>query len=412
MDETKVGQNKQNESEDAFDSLNFINQLLKIFCLSILSRENRRLKISYSWFKVFFTIVCIICLIIFLTYDIVKFYAYEIQHFKFNDEVLLVILVRAVLYSIDLCYVFKFGGNTNLHYFKLYEQIDKVLDTDNAMIKTKVLKVTVFITSLYGILTVVNIIWAAFYDPTESFTTVRATVGIIMIYINSLSILEMLVHVILIEYRLIKINNILQLRCSSTTNNFGALSVLGENNWLYFSKHKEITRNPQVDCNYFYDISWLNKCYLLLIEQSNFINKLFGVRILLNSIINLWDLVNNINFSIRISFRELDPETTILNILSSTLNISSVAAILICLIYRCEKTYEQRRSIINVVDRILVEKYINVSMRSRLAEFRTLVYSRPIQFTAAHFYRLDYTLLVTFCSAVTTYSIILLQYLQ
>ncbi|KAL0880357.1 hypothetical protein ABMA27_002798 [Loxostege sticticalis] len=253
------------------------------------------------------------------------------------------------------------------------------------MIKTKVLKVTVFMTSLYGILTVVNIIWAAFYDPTESFTTVRASVGIIMIYINSLSILEMLVHVILIEYRLIKINNILQLRCSSTTNNFGALSVLGDNNWLYFSKHKEITRNPQVDCNYFYDISWLNKCYLLLIEQSNFINKLFGVR---------------------------DPETTILNILSSTLNISSVAAILICLVYRCEKTYEQRRSIINVVDRILVEKYINVSMRSRLAEFRTLVYSRPIQFTAAHFYRLDYPLLVTFCSAATTYSIILLQYLQ
>ncbi|KAL0830759.1 hypothetical protein ABMA28_002882 [Loxostege sticticalis] len=383
MDETKVGQNKQNESEDAFDSLNFINQLLKIFCLSILSRENRRLKISYSWFKVFFTIVCIICLIIFLTYDIVKFYAYEIQHFKFNDEVLLVILVRAVLYSIDLCYVFKFGGNTNLHYFKLYEQIDKVLDTDNAMIKTKVLKVTVFITSLYGILTVVNIIWAAFYDPTESFTTVRATVGIIMIYINSLSILEMLVHVILIEYRLIKINNILQLRCSSTTNNFGALSVLGENNWLYFSKHKEITRNPQVDCNYFYDISWLNKCYLLLIEQSNFINKLFGVR---------------------------DPETTILNILSSTLNISSVAAILICLIYRCEKTYEQRRSIINVVDRILVEKYIITdAARSKLTKFRTLVYSRPIQFTAAHFYRLDYTLLVTLSSAVTTYSIIVLQ---
>ncbi|KAL0880355.1 hypothetical protein ABMA27_002798 [Loxostege sticticalis] len=383
MDETKVGQNKQNESEDAFDSLNFINQLLKIFCLSILSRENRRLKISYSWFKVIFTIVCIICLIIFLTYDIVKFYAYEIQHFKFNDEVLLVILVRAVLYSIDLCYVFKFGGNTNLHYFKLYEQIDKVLDTDNAMIKTKVLKVTVFMTSLYGILTVVNIIWAAFYDPTESFTTVRASVGIIMIYINSLSILEMLVHVILIEYRLIKINNILQLRCSSTTNNFGALSVLGDNNWLYFSKHKEITRNPQVDCNYFYDISWLNKCYLLLIEQSNFINKLFGVR---------------------------DPETTILNILSSTLNISSVAAILICLVYRCEKTYEQRRSIINVVDRILVEKYIITdAARSKLTKFRTLVYSRPVQFTAAHFYRLDYTLLVTLSSAVTTYSIIVLQ---
>ncbi|KAL0880360.1 hypothetical protein ABMA27_002800 [Loxostege sticticalis] len=325
--------------------------------------------------------------------------------------------IRAVLYTIDLRYVFKFGGNKNIHYFKLYEQIDKSLEINNTLIKTKVFKVTVVLTSLYGKLTVVNIIWAVFFDPSKSFISMRSFVGMFMTYINSLSIVEMLAHVILIEYRLIKLKVILLQRYSYTTNNFSAFSVLGENNWLYFTKVKDITRTlkgqtNQVDCNYIYGISWLNKCYLLLIEQSHFINKLFGVRILLNSIVNIWDLVNSINIVIRSFFREMDTETMIFNILAATFNISLIAAILICLVYRCEKTYEERSDIINVVDRILVEKYINASQRSRLAEFRSLVYSRPIQFTAAHFYRLNYKLLVRFCSAITTISIILLQSLR
>ncbi|KAL0830762.1 hypothetical protein ABMA28_002883 [Loxostege sticticalis] len=272
-----------------------------------------------------------------MTYDILKFYCYEMHHFKFYDQVQLTILFRVViLYSIDLCYVFKFGGNKNIHYFKLYEQIDKVLDTNNAIIKTKVLKVTVVIATLYGIMTVLNIIWTV-YDFNESFKTIRAFLEIIMININSLSIVDMMAHVILIEYRLIKIKNILQHHFLINHNNFGALCVLGENNWLYFSKVKDISRNLKgqknhVDCNYIYDVSWLNKCYLLLIEQSHFINKLFGVR---------------------------DPGTKILNILAAIYNIASTAAILICLVYRCEKTYEERRHIINVVDRIIFEKYIS-----------------------------------------------------
>ncbi|KAL0869524.1 hypothetical protein ABMA27_005794 [Loxostege sticticalis] len=79
------------------------------------------------------------------------------------------------------------------------------------------------------------------------------------------------------------------------------------------------------------------------------------------------------------------------------------------LIYRCGKVYGQRNDVISILDHILVYKNINSSKRSSLVEFRSLVHSRPIQFTAANFYRLEYRLLVAFCSVVVTYAIILLQ---
>ncbi|KAL0870123.1 hypothetical protein ABMA27_006277 [Loxostege sticticalis] len=119
----------------------------------------------------------------------------------------------------------------------------------------------------------------------------------------------------------------------------------------------------------FFENNWLNKCYLFLIEQNNYLNKVFGFRVTLTShVIGL-----------------------------------------VTLMHRFEKTYELNVDILNILDHILIDSNISESMRNTLVEFRRLVLSRPIKFTAANFYRLDYSFLITFSSVVITYSLIFLN---
>ncbi|KAL0820077.1 hypothetical protein ABMA28_006022 [Loxostege sticticalis] len=104
--------------------------------------------------------------------------------------------------------------------------------------------------------------------------------------------------------------------------------------------------------------------------------------------------------------------TLVIMILLTLLSALEFVILLLNLIYRCEKAYERRDDIISILDHILVDKYINPLKKETLLDLRSLVYSRPIQFTAANFYRLEYSLLVAFCSVLTTYTIILMQNLK
>ncbi|KAL0820074.1 hypothetical protein ABMA28_006019 [Loxostege sticticalis] len=104
--------------------------------------------------------------------------------------------------------------------------------------------------------------------------------------------------------------------------------------------------------------------------------------------------------------------TLVIMILLTLLSALEFVILLFNLIYRCEKAYERRDDIISILDHILVDKYINPLKKETLFDLRSLVYSRPIQFTAANFYRLEYSLLVAFCSVLTTYTIILMQNLK
>ncbi|XP_063830944.1 uncharacterized protein LOC135080191 [Ostrinia nubilalis] len=132
------------------------------------------------------------------------------------------------------------------------------------------------------------------------------------------------------------------------------------------------------------DLSWLNKCYLLLIQQCNFINTAFGVR---DGVI----------------------KTKCITALQCISRILISAVMLYSLVHRCEKTYEQREQIIRILDHILVSKDINTSTRKTLTDFRRLVCLKPVELTAARIQRLDYGILITYTSVVITFTVLLLQ---
>ncbi|CAB3255809.1 unnamed protein product [Arctia plantaginis] len=80
--------------------------------------------------------------------------------------------------------------------------------------------------------------------------------------------------------------------------------------------------------------------------------------------------------------------------------------------HRCEKTYKQNDRILEIIDLFIVSENNDVALKANLTELRCLVFTRPIKFHAVKFFTIDYKLLVSMCSVVVTYTIIMLQSLE
>ncbi|KAL0820706.1 hypothetical protein ABMA28_006535 [Loxostege sticticalis] len=412
--------------KDAYDTLTPINILLKMFSLTTLSRENSRLKVSYSWIKRIFTITALIMFTILVTVGKVLNYfgSYgenKTFNIRFTDSLQITYMLEFLQYIVDLKYVFKFGGYTSMKYFKLYEQIDDILGMMyNSIIKSKIYNATASTCSLVIVSSALD--FAAWFIITGYDThALYYSIDYIFFFINTLTIIDMCANVIQVEYRLKTIGDVLQDLYSVTKNSLSVVNVVGDKSWLYFSKDKAVTRkiissSKFLEYNHLNDIVWLNKCYLLLIEQTAYINEIFGARILINNSYQLFNIVNLVNLTIRIFtgviFSESSPDKLFLLTITCILRTICSAVNIAWLVYRCEQSYEQRATIVSIVDHMLVDKNMSESMTRTLTEFRNLVDSRPIQFTAMNFYPLDYGLVVSSASVVTTLTIIMLQSLQ
>ncbi|KAL0810919.1 hypothetical protein ABMA28_010218 [Loxostege sticticalis] len=404
----------QKKPDDAFETFASVNWLFKIFGLSILRRENNVLKARYSWVQIIFVVTFVIVLLALAIYDIINACSNEgfaKRKSKFSVFVRLTWIASFINYIVGLSYIFRFGQNITLNYFKMYAQIDKIIGiTYTKIVKAKIIKTSVLIISIGYVIFIILF----FAEPAGVFSKMSFTIKSTTYILSNLNVIEMSANIIQIEYRIKAMRDILlDLFHSFNNNKAKVIDVVCEKNWLYFSKDRETARrelSPSKILVYYHfsDLIWLNKCYSLLIEQASFINCAYGIRILINNTLHLLFVIQAINGTVRyfhLTFNKLP----LMNLIATILITVNSAVFVVCLVYRCEKTYKQRNAIISIVDHILVDKEIDESTRSTLAEFRTLVHTRPIEFTAANFYRLDYGLLGAFSSVIITYTVILLQ---
>lgn len=117
--------NIKNLNKDAFETLTPINLFLKIFCLTILGRQNNSIKITCSLFRRILTIAMIIIITLALCMN--DMMVYTSRNIHFFRLLTIVYIYGAIQYIVDLRYVFKFGGIISLKYFKIYDQTDHVL---------------------------------------------------------------------------------------------------------------------------------------------------------------------------------------------------------------------------------------------------------------------------------------------
>lgn len=272
----------QDKPKSAYSTLTAINRLLKVFCLTGITCENEQLKINYMAkyiqpFLIFFTII------VGFTSEIANLMNFHDKSYNLDHIIMLITLIQ---YIVGLIFVFK-NSSTNLYYFKLYDHIDKILGmitTYNSCIQEKVSSVTfVCVCSLCGMFAIEFFGEILHLNSCIShFIAINIITEYVSYFINTITILEFCANIIQIEYRLKTIKDILQDFCIFSSRKLSVVNVVRDKNWFYFSKENIPLRRPTSGTfvfNNYHDVILLKKCYLLLIEQRNFINKAFGLRV-------------------------------------------------------------------------------------------------------------------------------------
>ncbi|CAD0203379.1 unnamed protein product [Chrysodeixis includens] len=94
---------------------------------------------------------------------------------------------------------------------------------------------------------------------------------------------------------------------------------------------------------------------------------------------------------------------------SSMMRFLNWAIVCIIVAYHAEITYKEHEHVLEVIDLILYNKNNSSKLKVTLAELRNLLVTRPIRYHGAHFFNIDYSILVSISSVVVTYTIIMLQ---
>lgn len=276
----------------AFDTLNPVNRLLSILCFSTLIRKNKRLIVASSLKPTLAMIAAIIAIVLIVIYEIVQRYMNSVQkttNIRFRDSRTTFFIWGFTQYIIDAGYAYKYGGRTYLCYFKLYDHFDKVFGMKyNTIIKTKVIKLTIILnlvvvlSSIFLFCKWILCIGHCKVTYSEFFKDMMA---VLLFFINNFPLTEFCSHIIQIEYRLKIIKDILQDLHYLTNKRFSESEVVRNKDCSYSSKSTETTNKPDIPTNNLMynnnviNTKWLKKCYLFLIEENNYLNKLFGVRV-------------------------------------------------------------------------------------------------------------------------------------
>ncbi|XP_021185544.2 uncharacterized protein LOC110372862 [Helicoverpa armigera] len=317
-------------------------------------------------------------------------------------------------YTVDLFFVYKFGRNLYIEYFRQFEIIDVCLETScYAEMKRRLLKTMTFFLVIWFISSFTDLgAWVITYGW---MIPVVHSLSYLYLLIKILATLDLIANIIQVEVRLRIINNFIKncYKCASACPVGILADCIRNKNWLHGEDGSpdQSLKARSIDSH---EIKRLSKCYLLLTEQVMFINKMYGFRILLNTTSLLFDMVKILNLAIRII---VGSQRTLYNSagynflpgVSGFVRFLTCAAILITLVNRCEQAYRQRERILNVIDHLLINKNPDLTLRSAIQDLQSLLQDRPICFNMAGFFTLNFSLLVSIASVVVTYTIILLQ---
>ncbi|XP_068633428.1 uncharacterized protein [Battus philenor] len=312
-------------------------------------------------------------------------------------------------YIVDLTFILIFGQDMSLEYFQQYGRIDNIIHmTYYSDIKQRLIKLMAFFALIWTMSSTCDFLaWLLSFGWKAP---IIYSVAYVYLLIKILTTLDLISQVMHIECRLRCIGDLLLTYCNP--KNVRAFDYCALKYICLRQNNKVSSHSPQnASMNIHDEIKLFRKYYLLLIEQTAFINNMYGLRILLNSLSLLIDMVRFANIAVRFIINAQDVIDTLdyFPAISSLMRLSTCVAVVISLVDHCEKAYRERDRLIWIIDHYLIMKDPSNIVRTEMKEFRDLVQSRAITFHMAYFFRFDYSLLVSIASAVVTYTIIILQ---
>lgn len=182
-------------------------------------------------------------------------------------------------YLVDLFFVYKYGRNICLEYFKQYEKIDSYLDIVHyTVLKRKLRKIIAFFLTIWLISSFGDLVaWGVTYGW---MTPMVHSITYLFLCIKILTVLDLIAHVNHIAFRLKIIGNMVQ-NCYASVEVCPAglmTDCIRNRNWLYPEAGID-AYGHQISSNDSYELKRLTKCYLTLTEQVAFINRMYGFRV-------------------------------------------------------------------------------------------------------------------------------------
>ncbi|XP_022816287.1 uncharacterized protein LOC111349412 [Spodoptera litura] len=327
----------------------------------------------------------------------------------FSDTIQMTYLIGYFAYTVDLFYVYKYGRDDFLKYFKTFDHIDQILGMTSYDEIRKIIVRILGICTLFFIIssTVDYVCWV------EGFGWLSPTLyslDYFYFFLSTLMAVDGASHVVQMEFRLKLIKNLLQgyynpMNTKTVPNPNKVWAVRSDTGNLQLESLKTLSHGRFIEAIGF------NRCYLLLLDQTSHINSKFGIRVLIFCLNLLVNMINLLNVSIRFATGSmLSPNgVSRLPSLSSLLRLLNWSAVGISMVLHCEKVYREEEKIVEVIDLILVNKVNSATLTADLLTLRNLLLTRPIKFHATHFFTIQYPLLVSVISSAVTYTIIMLQ---
>nr|QZH55046.1 gustatory receptor 13 [Achelura yunnanensis] len=398
-----------------------LDRLLKIFALSYNVQRNNHFQTLTSILRIVSTATIIgFCNFFALYIKIV--YRYK----ELNVSIRLMDFLQSIYnycqYLTDIYFVYKYGREISLEYFKQYKNLDVILGTMyQGEIKERLLKLTILFSIIWTTSSACDYAaWALNHVWT---TPIAFSTSFIFLLIKILTTLDFTTHVMHVECRLRIIGDFVQNYFDVSENLSGVLGEFNDRK-CWFRDHsgnlpaelgvmsRQLKTYSSSDCH---EVDWLIQCYLFLTEQCTFINTMYGTRILLISTSLLIDMITYANTSARIIIGAMGTEGDFIfgveefTGISTLMRLLTCAVVMISVVDHCERVYRQRERILTVIDHLLISKLISAETRKTMNELRELVKSRAISFHMANLVSLQYSLLVSIASVVVSYTIILLQ---
>ncbi|KAH9631907.1 hypothetical protein HF086_014379 [Spodoptera exigua] len=346
-------------SRDTFYTLAPLNCVLRIFNLSCIHRKNNQLMISWSMMKsVIYVFVFGFFNFFFLLNKIQRLDVIRSNTFlvTFSDMIQMTYLIGYFAYTVDLFYVYKYGRDGFLKYFKTFDHIDQILGMTYYDAIRKII-VRILGMCILFFITSSAVDYMCWVDGFGWIAPTLYSLDYFYFFLSTLMAIDGASHIVQMEYRLKLIKELLQgyynpLSTKTVPNPNKVWAVRNDVGNVQLESLKTLSHGRFIEAIGF------NRCYLLLLDQTHYINSKFGVRVLIFCVNLLANMINLLNVSIRFATGSMVSPKGISHLptFSSLLRFMNWSMVGISMVLHCEKVYREEEKIVEVIDLILVNK--------------------------------------------------------
>lgn len=272
-------QKQKHEIIDTYYSLLPINRLLKIFALSCVFRNGRQVQAHWSLTKNLIIVILFTAINLVVLYYKTQhlWYSIEKQAFKFIDTLHLTFIFSSCLYFVDLIVVRVYGTDVCVKYYNTYERLDSILGmTYYIAIRKRIIKISVFLLLISIIGCAID--YVAWYVALTWEIPTYYLVEYTYFVLKTLTVLDAISNVLHVEYRQRTLGDaILLFDVTPTHSEVGKESTKTWFGIIEVRRNKVGSSKTVLDNDF--DLTCLSQYYLMVREQTDFVNKMFGTRV-------------------------------------------------------------------------------------------------------------------------------------